>query len=194
MTKKRAGDFRRLLVLICTRVMRHPIIASNLYLRRFALVDVISPEGLVDILKIRPIARMGYFDYTSVDSKFRMVIPGDQRALRVQCQGGAGGVDDRGTAVGGRAGAGVGTCVSAGDGLAYEASGLDAGDGGAGFEGRGGGEAEGGEVSFGAEEPGRIVTIPGFAMATTPATQALWCHVMGEESLSSTYHYILLPV
>jgi len=43
--------------------------------------DVITPEGLVDILKIRPIARMGYFDYTSVDSKFRMVIPGDQRAL-----------------------------------------------------------------------------------------------------------------
>jgi hypothetical protein len=24
---------------------------------------------------------MGYFDYTSVESKFRMVIPGDQRAL-----------------------------------------------------------------------------------------------------------------
>ena len=43
--------------------------------------DVIGSDGLIDILKIRPIARMGYFDYTSVDSKFRMVIPGDQRAL-----------------------------------------------------------------------------------------------------------------
>lgn len=43
--------------------------------------EVIDANGLVDILKIRPIARMGYFDYTSVDSKFRMVIPGDQRAL-----------------------------------------------------------------------------------------------------------------
>ncbi len=43
--------------------------------------EVLDPEGMVDILKIRPIARMGYFDYTSVESKFRMVIPGDQRAL-----------------------------------------------------------------------------------------------------------------
>lgn len=43
--------------------------------------EVLDPDGLVDILKIRPIARMGYFDYTTVDSKFRMVIPGDQRAL-----------------------------------------------------------------------------------------------------------------
>lgn len=33
------------------------------------------------MLKIRPIVRMGYFDYLSVDSVFRMVIPGDQRAL-----------------------------------------------------------------------------------------------------------------
>ncbi|MGA0569728.1 flavin reductase family protein [Variovorax sp. VNK109] len=43
--------------------------------------DVLDGNGLVDVLKIRPIARMGYFDYTSVESKFRMVIPGDQRAL-----------------------------------------------------------------------------------------------------------------
>lgn len=43
--------------------------------------EVLDPEGMVDILKIRPIARMGYFEYTSVESKFRMVIPGDQRAL-----------------------------------------------------------------------------------------------------------------
>jgi len=43
--------------------------------------EVLDKDGLVDILKIRPIARMGYFDYTSVESRFRMVIPGDQRAL-----------------------------------------------------------------------------------------------------------------
>lgn len=43
--------------------------------------DVLDANGMVDILKVRPIARMGYFDYTSVDSKFTMVIPGDQRAL-----------------------------------------------------------------------------------------------------------------
>jgi flavin reductase (DIM6/NTAB) family NADH-FMN oxidoreductase RutF len=43
--------------------------------------EVLDADGLVDILKVRPIARMGYFDYTSVESIFRMVIPGDQRAL-----------------------------------------------------------------------------------------------------------------
>jgi flavin reductase (DIM6/NTAB) family NADH-FMN oxidoreductase RutF len=48
---------------------------------------VIDANGLVDILKIRPIARMGYFDYTSVDSSFRMVIPGDQRALLAGLEG-----------------------------------------------------------------------------------------------------------
>ena len=43
--------------------------------------EFIDENGLVDILKIRPIARMGYFEYTSVDSKFSMAIPGDNRAL-----------------------------------------------------------------------------------------------------------------
>lgn len=43
--------------------------------------QVIDAQGMVDILKIKPIARMGYFDYTYVENKFRMVIPGDQNAL-----------------------------------------------------------------------------------------------------------------
>jgi hypothetical protein len=51
--------------------------------------EVIDANGLVDILKIRPIARMGYFDYTSVDSVFRMVIPGDQQALLAGLEGSA---------------------------------------------------------------------------------------------------------
>jgi flavin reductase (DIM6/NTAB) family NADH-FMN oxidoreductase RutF len=34
--------------------------------------DVITPEGKVDVLKIRPLARLGYFDYTSVDAMFSM--------------------------------------------------------------------------------------------------------------------------
>ncbi|MHA1108246.1 MAG: flavin reductase family protein [Alphaproteobacteria bacterium] len=34
--------------------------------------EFITDEGLVDILKIRPIARLGYKDYTSVDSVFSM--------------------------------------------------------------------------------------------------------------------------
>lgn len=34
--------------------------------------EFITDEGLVDILKIRPIARLGYKDYTSIDSVFSM--------------------------------------------------------------------------------------------------------------------------
>jgi flavin reductase (DIM6/NTAB) family NADH-FMN oxidoreductase RutF len=44
--------------------------------------DVIGPDGCIDVLKIRPIARLGYHDYTSVESMFQMVIPGnDKRRL-----------------------------------------------------------------------------------------------------------------
>ncbi len=34
-----------------------------------------TEDGLVDVLKIRPIARLGYYDYTSIESVFRMEIP-----------------------------------------------------------------------------------------------------------------------
>lgn len=34
--------------------------------------DCITPEGRVDILKIRPLARMGYLDYTSVTEVFQL--------------------------------------------------------------------------------------------------------------------------
>jgi flavin reductase (DIM6/NTAB) family NADH-FMN oxidoreductase RutF len=51
--------------------------------------DVIDENGLVDVLKIRPIARMGYFDYTSVDSIFSMTTPGEQRALLGGLEGSA---------------------------------------------------------------------------------------------------------
>lgn len=34
------------------------------------------PSGKLDILKIRPLARMGYYDYTSVTDLFEMRIPG----------------------------------------------------------------------------------------------------------------------
>lgn len=38
--------------------------------------EALDADGLVDVVKLRPIARMGYFEYTSVESKFSMVIPG----------------------------------------------------------------------------------------------------------------------
>jgi flavin reductase (DIM6/NTAB) family NADH-FMN oxidoreductase RutF len=49
--------------------------------------DVITPEGRVDILKIRPIAKMGYYDYTSVDSLFEMVIPSKNELLKAGMEG-----------------------------------------------------------------------------------------------------------
>lgn len=44
--------------------------------------EVIGTDGKIDVLKIRPIARLGYHDYTSIESIFSMVIPGnDKRRL-----------------------------------------------------------------------------------------------------------------
>lgn len=38
--------------------------------------DVITPEGKLDVLKIKPIARLGYYDFTVVDNIFEMIAPG----------------------------------------------------------------------------------------------------------------------
>jgi flavin reductase (DIM6/NTAB) family NADH-FMN oxidoreductase RutF len=35
--------------------------------------DVLTRDGKLDVLKIRPIARLGYFDYTTVHSMFTMM-------------------------------------------------------------------------------------------------------------------------
>ncbi len=48
---------------------------------------VIDANGLVDVLKIAPIARMGYYEYTRVDNKFSMVIPGNNRAVLAGLEG-----------------------------------------------------------------------------------------------------------
>ena len=54
--------------------------------------DVITDEGKIDILKCRPLARMGYFDYTSVESVFEMAPDGPnldkiQRGLEGRARG-----------------------------------------------------------------------------------------------------------
>jgi flavin reductase (DIM6/NTAB) family NADH-FMN oxidoreductase RutF len=51
--------------------------------------DAITPDGRIDILKIRPLARLGYYDYTTVDSIFEMVIPGENEALLIGLEGAA---------------------------------------------------------------------------------------------------------
>ncbi|MBP8149112.1 MAG: flavin reductase family protein [Limnohabitans sp.] len=49
--------------------------------------EVIDGQGMLDILKIQPLARMGYFDYTYVDNKFEMVIGGNNSALLAGLEG-----------------------------------------------------------------------------------------------------------
>jgi flavin reductase (DIM6/NTAB) family NADH-FMN oxidoreductase RutF len=51
--------------------------------------EAIDDKGMVDVLKIQPLARMGYFDYTFVDNRFQMVIPGSNRALLAGLEGSA---------------------------------------------------------------------------------------------------------
>lgn len=53
----------------------------DLIIGRVVLIHIkdefIGPDGRIDILKIRPLARLGYYDYTTIDSVFEMVIPGN---------------------------------------------------------------------------------------------------------------------
>jgi len=49
--------------------------------------EVIGPDGRLDILRIRPVARLGYYDYTTVDSLFQMVIPGENELLLTGLEG-----------------------------------------------------------------------------------------------------------
>ena len=49
--------------------------------------EFIADNGKLDILKLRPLARMGYFDYTTVDSIFEMVIPSTNKDLQSGMEG-----------------------------------------------------------------------------------------------------------
>ena len=49
--------------------------------------DVVTPDGKLDIPKIRPIARMGYYDYCVVDSVFEMKIPNVDQSVNDGLEG-----------------------------------------------------------------------------------------------------------
>lgn len=49
--------------------------------------DALTDDGRIDIAKVRPIARMGYFDYTVVEKTFEMRVPNSD----VNAQAGLGG-------------------------------------------------------------------------------------------------------
>jgi flavin reductase (DIM6/NTAB) family NADH-FMN oxidoreductase RutF len=51
--------------------------------------EVIGPDGRIDVARIRPLARLGYYDYTTVDSVFEMAIPGGNEALLTGLEGAA---------------------------------------------------------------------------------------------------------
>ena len=71
-----------------------PIGTVDVVIGRVVLVhirdDAITPDGKLDILKIRPLARLGYYDYTTVDSLFEMVIPGENELLLKGLEGAPG--------------------------------------------------------------------------------------------------------
>ncbi|WP_420564221.1 flavin reductase family protein [Thalassobaculum sp.] len=48
---------------------------------------VVTPEGKLDIPRIRPLARLGYYDYTSVTEVFEMRIPGASGAAAAGLEG-----------------------------------------------------------------------------------------------------------
>lgn len=49
--------------------------------------EVIDGKGMIDVLKIKPLARMGYYDYTYIDNQFQMIIPGNSKALLAGLEG-----------------------------------------------------------------------------------------------------------
>lgn len=68
-----------------------PMSTVDVIIGRVVLVhikdDIITPDGRIDILRIRPLARLGYYDYTSVESIFEMVIPNGNEALLAGLEG-----------------------------------------------------------------------------------------------------------
>jgi len=49
--------------------------------------EFINKEGYIDIIRVKPVARLGYYDYTTVDSIFQMVIPGKNENLLTGLEG-----------------------------------------------------------------------------------------------------------
>lgn len=49
--------------------------------------DALTADGRIDVLRLRPIARLGYYDYTSIESIFQMIIPGHNPSLLAGLEG-----------------------------------------------------------------------------------------------------------
>jgi flavin reductase (DIM6/NTAB) family NADH-FMN oxidoreductase RutF len=49
--------------------------------------SAIDQNGRIDVVSLQPLARMGYYDYTFVDKRFEMVIPGKNKKLLAGLEG-----------------------------------------------------------------------------------------------------------
>ena len=49
--------------------------------------EFIMADGKLNILKMRPIGRLGYYDYTCIESIFEMIIPGPNEDVRAGMEG-----------------------------------------------------------------------------------------------------------
>ena len=72
---------------------RNGLGTADIIIGRVVLIHIkdefILPDGRIDILKIRPLARLGYYDYTTVDSTFEMLIPGSNDRMMGGLEGDA---------------------------------------------------------------------------------------------------------
>ncbi|MEJ2222509.1 MAG: flavin reductase family protein [Desulfobacterales bacterium] len=49
--------------------------------------EFIMPDGKLDVIRMKPVGRLGYYDYTCVESLFEMAIPGSNEELRAGMEG-----------------------------------------------------------------------------------------------------------
>lgn len=64
---------------------RGPMGSVDVIIGRVVMIHIsdtaLREDGRLDLPKIRPIARLGYYDYATVDSVFEMTIPGENEPL-----------------------------------------------------------------------------------------------------------------
>jgi flavin reductase (DIM6/NTAB) family NADH-FMN oxidoreductase RutF len=70
-----------------------PIGSADVVFGRVVAIHIddaaITSDGRIDVLRLKPLARMGYYDYTFVENMFEMVIPGHSEALLAGLEGSA---------------------------------------------------------------------------------------------------------
>jgi flavin reductase (DIM6/NTAB) family NADH-FMN oxidoreductase RutF len=70
-----------------------PMGAADVVFGRVVAVHIddaaLTADGRIDVLRLKPLARMGYYDYTFVQNMFEMVIPGNSAALLAGLEGSA---------------------------------------------------------------------------------------------------------